>query len=52
MDLVVYPDTEHGLIKGASYRAADVDDAWKRTTVALAQYLGDAPTHDVTAAPK
>lgn len=52
MDLVVYPDAEHGFIKGANYRAADVDDAWKRTTATLAQYLGDAPAHEVTAAPK
>ena len=52
MDLVVYPDAEHGFIKGANYRAADVDDAWKHTTAALAQYLGDAPAHEVTAAPK
>ena len=41
MDLVVYPDAGHGFIKGEKYRAADADDAWKRTTAALSQYLGD-----------
>jgi dienelactone hydrolase len=45
MDLVVYPGAEHGFIKGPNYRAADAEDAWKRTTTALAQYLGDTPSH-------
>jgi dienelactone hydrolase len=45
MDLVVYPDAQHNFIKDATYRAADADDAWKRTTAALAQYLGDPSTH-------
>jgi dienelactone hydrolase len=45
MDLVVYPDAQHNFIKDASYRPADANDAWKRTTAALAQYLGDTPAH-------
>jgi dienelactone hydrolase len=45
MDLVVYPNAEHNFIKGSTYRADDADDAWKRTTAALSQYLGDAPAH-------
>ncbi len=43
MDLVVYPDAQHNFIKDASYRPADAADAWKRTTAALAHYLGDTP---------
>jgi dienelactone hydrolase len=43
MDLVVYPDAQHNFIKGVTYRSADADDAWKRTTSVLAQYLGGAP---------
>jgi dienelactone hydrolase len=43
MDLVVYPDAGHDFIKDSAYRAADADDAWKRTAAALAQYLGDTP---------
>jgi hypothetical protein len=39
MNLVVYPNAEHNFIKGAGYRAEDADDAWKRTTATLAQYL-------------
>ena len=45
MDLVVYPDAQHNFIKGSTYRPADAKDAWKRTTVALTQYLGDTPAH-------
>jgi dienelactone hydrolase len=45
MDLVVYPDAQHNFIKDATYRAVDSDDALKRTTAALAQYLGDTPAH-------
>jgi dienelactone hydrolase len=44
MDLVVYPEAQHNFIKGDTYRAADADDAWKRTSAALAQYLGDKPS--------
>jgi len=40
-DLVVYPNANHGFIKGANYRAADADDAWKRTTEALKQHLSE-----------
>jgi dienelactone hydrolase len=39
-DLVVYPNANHDFIKGSNYRAADAADAWKRTTDALTQYLG------------
>jgi dienelactone hydrolase len=42
MNLVVYPDADHGFIAGPNYIAADADDAWKRTTDALHQALGDA----------
>jgi dienelactone hydrolase len=42
MDLVVYPDAQHNFIKDATYRAADAEDAWNRSTAALAQYLGDS----------
>jgi dienelactone hydrolase len=45
MDLVVYPDAQHDFIKDATYRAADAEDAWKRTMTALAQYLGDTSAH-------
>jgi len=45
MELVVYPDAEHNFIKGDTYRADDADDAWKRTTAALSQYLADVPAH-------
>jgi len=45
MELVVYPDAEHNFVKGDTYRADDADDAWKRTTAALSQYLADAPAH-------
>ena len=45
MDLVVYPEAKHGFIKDATYREADAEDAWKHTTAALAQYLGDTPAH-------
>jgi carboxymethylenebutenolidase len=45
MDLVVYPDAQHDFIKDSIYREADSEDAWKRTTAALAQYLGDPSVH-------
>jgi carboxymethylenebutenolidase len=45
MDLVVYPEAQHNFIKDQTYREADADDAWKHTTAALAQYLGDAAAH-------
>jgi dienelactone hydrolase len=45
MDLVVYPEAAHDFIKDSSYRAADDDDAWKRTVAVLTQYLGDTPAH-------
>jgi dienelactone hydrolase len=45
MDLVVYPEAAHDFIKDSSERAADADDAWKRTVAVLTQYLGDTPTH-------
>ena len=45
MDLVVYPNAQHNFIKDSTYRAADAEDAWKRTTMALAQYLGETPVH-------
>jgi dienelactone hydrolase len=41
MDLVVYPNADHGFIAGPNYRADDAEDAWKRTTDALSQALGD-----------
>lgn len=45
MDLVIYPEAQHDFIKDSSYRQADAEDAWKRTTAALAQYLDDTPVH-------
>jgi dienelactone hydrolase len=39
MDLVVYPDAEHNFIKGATYRADDTDNAWRRTADTLHRYL-------------
>jgi dienelactone hydrolase len=39
MQLVTYPDAEHNFAKGSTYRAEDADDAWRRTTDALHQYL-------------
>jgi dienelactone hydrolase len=45
MDLVVYPDAQHDFIKDSTYRQADAEDAWKRTTTVLAQYLGDTSVH-------
>jgi dienelactone hydrolase len=45
MDLVVYPDAQHDFIKDSTYREADAEDAWKRTTTVLAQYLRDTPVH-------
>ena len=44
-ELVVYPDAEHDFIKGAHYRAGDADDAWKRTTDELRQYLSETSAH-------
>jgi alpha-beta hydrolase superfamily lysophospholipase len=43
MEVVVYPNADHNFIKGPNYRADDTDDAWRRTTDALHQYLDDAP---------
>lgn len=45
MDLVVYPDADHEFIAGPNYRAADADDAWKRTTDELHQVFGDPAAH-------
>jgi hypothetical protein len=45
MELVIYPDAEHNFIKGAKYRAYDADDAWRRTTDALHQYLSETSDH-------
>jgi dienelactone hydrolase len=45
MDLVVYPNADHGFIAGPNYRADDAADAWKRTTAALQQALGDPGAH-------
>jgi dienelactone hydrolase len=39
MELVVYPNAEHNFVKGSTYRADDADDAWRRTTDTLHQYL-------------
>ncbi len=41
MDLVVYPSADHDFIAGPNYRAADADDAWRRTTDALHQAFAD-----------
>jgi dienelactone hydrolase len=39
MDLVVYPNATHNFVRGATYRADDADNAWRRTTDALHRYL-------------
>ncbi len=41
MDLVIYPNADHGFIAGPNYRPDDAEDAWKRTTAALHQALDD-----------
>lgn len=41
MELVVYPEAGHNFIKGLDYRAADAEDAFRRTTDALHQYLNE-----------
>jgi hypothetical protein len=45
MDLVVYPEADHGFIGGPNYRANDADDAWKHTVDVLHQALGDPLAH-------
>ncbi len=43
MELVVYPDAGHNFIKEPSYRAADADDAFRRTAEVLRRYLSETP---------
>lgn len=39
LELVVYPNAYHGFnLDGRTYRAADTDDAWRRTTEMLARH--------------
>lgn len=39
LELVVYPNADHGFnLDGRTYRAADTDDAWRRTTEMLARH--------------
>ena len=45
MELVVYPEAGHNFIKGLDYRAADADDAWRRTIDALHRLLNEPGTH-------
>lgn len=45
MELVVYPEAGHNFIKGLDYRAADADDAWRRTIDALHRFLNEPGTH-------
>jgi hypothetical protein len=45
MELVIYPNAEHNFIKGVKYRADDADDAWRRTTGVLHQYLNETCAH-------
>jgi dienelactone hydrolase len=45
MELVIYPDAGHNFIKGAKYGADDADDAWRRATDAVHQYLNETSAH-------
>ena len=42
VEIVIYPDAPHGFHADyrPSYRAADAQDAWKRTLAWFAKYLG------------